>query len=81
MSAPLPETERAAGTIRVRVNDQDRMVPMATSLAELLATIGGAERKGTAAAVNGAVVPRKAWSDHRLAADDQVLVIRATQGG
>ena len=81
MSTPVPEAALAPGSIRIRVNDQDRSVPESTSLAQLLATFDGAERKGTAAAVNGMVVPRTGWSTHHLAAEDQVLVIRATQGG
>jgi sulfur carrier protein len=34
-----------------------------------------------AAAVNGAVVPRAAWASTALAADDEVEVLTAVQGG
>jgi sulfur carrier protein len=37
--------------------------------------------KGIAVALNGSVVPRRAWTDTPLADGDEVEVIRALQGG
>ncbi|MDX1637979.1 MAG: sulfur carrier protein ThiS [Balneolaceae bacterium] len=37
--------------------------------------------KGTAVAVNDAVVPRDKWGQHALQENDRVEIIRATQGG
>lgn len=39
------------------------------------------ERRGIAVALNGAVVPRRAFADTRLAAGDAVEIIQARQGG
>lgn len=39
------------------------------------------ERKGIAVAVNGAVVPRRAWAGTALASGDTVEIIEAKQGG
>lgn len=64
----------------VLVNDEPRPLRASTTLAALLAELG-ADRKGVAAALNGAVVPRADWSRRVLASGDRVLVIRATQGG
>ncbi len=37
--------------------------------------------RGVAVALNGAVVPRAAWSSTRLSAGDAVEIVRARQGG
>ncbi len=41
----------------------------------------GASARGIAIAVNGAIVPRKAWPDTPLKAGDVVEIVRAHQGG
>jgi sulfur carrier protein len=72
----------ATGTgIAVVVNDRTHPLDRPCTLAELLRDFGLAERRGIAAAINGAVVPRAGWSGRALADGDRVLVIRATQGG
>ena len=65
----------------VFVNDRPHPLAGPTTLQELLGQLGVAQRAGVAAAVNGAVVPRSDWAGRRLAANDRVLLIRATQGG
>jgi sulfur carrier protein len=65
----------------IYVNDQPRPLAGAATLMAVLASLGLAERKGIAAAVNGEVVPRTAWESRALAERDRVIVIRATQGG
>src|SRR5262245_59834391 len=64
-----------------RVNGQDEPL-IATTLAALLAkkTVDVAQ-KGIAVALNGAVVPRAAWSTTRLNPGDSVEIVRARQGG
>ncbi len=74
-------TAVAAGPMRVFVNDQPREVAVGMPLAALLGELGLAERKGIAAALNGAVVSRSEWANRRLTAGDRVIVIQATQGG
>jgi sulfur carrier protein len=66
--------------MRILLNDEPRDTDSAT-LADLLAELGLREERGVAAAVDGAVVPRGAWSQTRLAPGTQILVIRAAQGG
>ena len=68
-------------SITILVNDQARTFLAGASLAEVVSTLGLAERKGIAAAVNGAVVPRREWPARLLGEGDRVLVIQATQGG
>jgi len=68
-----------SATRRLEVNGQAVSSP-ATTVAELIDLL---ERRttGTAVAVNGAVVPRRAWASHRLADGDRVEIVGAAQGG
>ncbi|HVS51937.1 MAG TPA: sulfur carrier protein ThiS [Opitutaceae bacterium] len=75
------KTVAAASGITIRVNDETRLVAVATSIAELARELGVGERKGVAIAINNAVVPRASWPTRVFAEGDRVLVIRATQGG
>jgi sulfur carrier protein len=65
----------------VFVNDRPHALAGPATLGGLLGELGIAGRKGVAAAVNGAVVPRASWASRALCGGDRVLVIRATQGG
>jgi sulfur carrier protein len=71
----------AASTLEVFVNDRARELRAGATLLSLLAELGLVERKGVAAAVNGAVVARAQWPSHGLLTADRVLIIQATQGG
>jgi sulfur carrier protein len=65
----------------VLVNGEERAVADEAVLAHVVAELAPAAGKGVAVAVNGAVVPRGAWSQTRLSAGDRVEVLVATQGG
>ncbi|RLP74072.1 sulfur carrier protein ThiS [Xanthobacter tagetidis] len=68
-------------TLALTVNGAPERHQVAT-VAELLREKGVEDaRKGIAVALNGAVVPRRAWGDTPLAAGDQVEIIEAKQGG
>jgi sulfur carrier protein len=66
--------------MRLIVNGEPREVGDEITVAELLAT-EDADRRGTAVAVEGDVVPRSEWATCRLAADAHVELVRAVQGG
>ncbi|WP_371482136.1 sulfur carrier protein ThiS [Kitasatospora sp. NBC_00315] len=66
--------------ISLSVNGEARQVPVASTLAEVVATVSGAP-SGVAAALNEAVVPRGAWSRTALAEGDRVEILTAVQGG
>lgn len=71
MTAPLELT----------VNGAAEALPAAT-IADLIGAKGlDPAQKGIAVALNGAVVPRRAWSDTRLSTGDTVEIITAKQGG
>ncbi|QRG08366.1 sulfur carrier protein ThiS [Xanthobacter dioxanivorans] len=65
--------------LRVNGAAEDHLV---ASVADLLVAKGlDPERKGIAVAVNGAVVPRRAWAGTPLSCGDTVEIIEAKQGG
>ena len=68
-------------TLGILLNDRPRALAAGTTLMELLREAGLAASKGVAAAVNGEVVPRRAWTDTPLADGSVVEVVTAVQGG
>ncbi|MCW2723505.1 MAG: thiamine biosynthesis protein ThiS [Frankiales bacterium] len=66
--------------MKVTVNGEQATLDDATTVAALVAARAD-ERRRVAVALNGAVVPRSAWSSTTLAADDSVEVLVAVAGG
>jgi sulfur carrier protein len=64
----------------VTVNGEPREVPAGTTVEQLVGQITD-QPTGVAAAVNGEVLPRRAWSGTPLADLDEVEVVTAVQGG
>lgn len=64
----------------IEVNGAPREIRDGTSVAELIRELTGAER-GTAAVVDGEVVPRSAWATTTLRAGQAVELVTAVQGG
>jgi sulfur carrier protein len=65
---------------RIRVNGKAEAL-LASTVAELLKTRGIEGGRGLAVAVNGTVVPAGAWHDQRLAAGDEVEIVKPFGGG
>ena len=63
------------------INNSEHEVTDNQWLADLLTTLGQAQTRGLAVAVNDAVVPRAEWPTHAVQPHDRILLIRATQGG
>jgi sulfur carrier protein len=66
--------------MRVWINDQPHELLEAATVADALAALA-APPAGVAVAVDGEVVPRAGWSEHRLAPDTRIEVLTAVQGG
>jgi sulfur carrier protein len=66
--------------IQVKLNGEPRELPDGATIAEAVAELTAAAT-GVAAAVNGDVVPRGAWTLTTLRDGDQVEVVTAVQGG
>jgi sulfur carrier protein len=62
------------------VNGDPRELPRGTTLADLVTQLVP-HAQGVAAAVNGEVVPRRAWPETPLADGSVVEVVTAVQGG
>ena len=62
------------------VNGEARAVETGTTLTALVLDVAG-RVQGTAAAINGEVVPRSAWERTVLADDDRVELLTARPGG
>ncbi len=72
---------RTTAAPTIYINDRPEELAAESSLADVVRRLGLQGRKGVAVAVNGAVVPRGEWDARKLAGEDRVLVIQATQGG
>lgn len=66
--------------MKIELNGAPRELPDGSTLAELIRTVTGSGR-GSAAAVEGAVVPRSEWDGYRLRDGQVVELITAVQGG
>ena len=69
----------AAATIQI--NGKDESLTGSTIAALLEDKEIGANGRGIAVALNGAVVPRAAWRQTMLSAGDRVEIVRVLQGG
>jgi sulfur carrier protein len=66
--------------VTLTVNGDPRELPSGMTLADLVTELV-ASPQGVAAAVDGAVVPRRAWPDTKLADGSVVEIVTAVQGG
>jgi sulfur carrier protein len=66
--------------MKLTVNGEPREAPAGATVGQVVATVTG-QASGVAAAVNGEVVPRRAWPGTKLSDGDQVEVVTAVQGG
>ena len=66
--------------ITVNVNSTIHTFSSQSNLQDLLAQLGISD-KGIAIAVNNQIISKNEWSRRELAEGENVLIIRATQGG
>lgn len=67
--------------MEITLNDKNHSVTENSSLYELVLAQLGDKQKGIAVAVNDTVVPKSQWENHIIKSNDQILIIKATQGG
>jgi sulfur carrier protein len=65
----------------IKVNGENEPLGAATLDLLLQEKAVDTAQRGIAVALNGAVVPRAAWSNTRLSPGDTVEIVRARQGG
>jgi sulfur carrier protein len=66
--------------MELMVNGERRQLSDVSTVADLVAAAGAAER-GSAVAIDGVVVPRSEWPSRRLEAGARVELVHAVQGG
>jgi sulfur carrier protein len=67
--------------MEIFVNNQPIQTEEQTSLLSLVYSQVGENSKGLAVAINEEVIPKNEWDKTILNQQDQVLIIKATQGG
>jgi len=67
--------------MEITVNNQPLKLSAPSSVAQLLSAVLQVPGTGIAIAVNQAIVSKSDWPDHLLQPGDQVVLIKATQGG
>jgi len=67
--------------MNIIINHQTKEVPEAATLEDIVTPVTGPLSKGIAVAVNNTVIPRSAHAGYTLQPGDNILIIKATQGG
>jgi sulfur carrier protein len=67
--------------MEIQLNNQSKEIASCISLQQLLDEVVGQKQKGIAVAINNTVVPKAVWDNHILQANDNILIIKAAQGG
>lgn len=67
--------------MEVKLNNQTKIFEEQCTVQQLLDQIVPEKQKGIAVAVNKSVIPKINWQSHFLKQNDDVLIIKATQGG
>lgn len=67
--------------MQIYVNDQAAEVAEGLTLQAWMESQGYGDRKGTAVALNGAVVPRDQWTRQTLQDQDKLILIGVFYGG
>jgi sulfur carrier protein len=75
-----PVHPRKVFSVTLTVNGAPRELPPGTTLADLVADLVPSPQ-GAAAAVDGSVVPRRAWPETTLGDGAVIEIVTAVQGG
>jgi sulfur carrier protein len=67
--------------MKIKLNNQFKSFQEHCSIQQLLDNVVGDKQKGIAVAVNQHVIPKDQWPFFSINHNDEVLIIKATQGG
>ncbi len=67
--------------MEITVNQQTYQITDVCSVQHLITVVLNTPAKGIAVAVNQAIVSKGNWEDYLLNPSDQIIIIKATQGG
>lgn len=67
--------------MEIQLNHQVKEIAPGASVQQLLNEVVGEKQNGIAVAINNTVVPKRHWAQHFIQESDNILIIKATQGG
>ncbi len=67
--------------MEIKINNQIKNIDEASTLNSIVLSVLGEKTKGVAVALNDKVVSKENWNNTKLISNDNVLIIKATQGG
>lgn len=67
--------------MKIKINNQEKEIADQTTLQSLVFSHLGEKQNGTAVAVNNSVIKKTLHQNYLLKANDEILIIKATQGG
>lgn len=67
--------------MEVTINNQNYQLNESCSIEQMLTAVISTEANGIAIAVNQTIISKSVWDTYLLNPGDQVMVIKATQGG
>lgn len=67
--------------MEVAINQQKHIVPENCTIQVLINDVLHQQLRGIAIAIDNVVVPKSKWDGHYLKSGDQIVIIKATQGG
>lgn len=67
--------------MEIKLNNQIKIFQEQCSIQQMLDELMPEKQKGIAIALNNSVIPKANWHAQFLKQNDEVLIIKATQGG
>lgn len=67
--------------MEITLNNQPKTIAENASLQDIVFAQVGEKQKGIAVAINNTVIPKQNWQSTSIKQNDNILIIKATQGG
>lgn len=67
--------------MEIKLNNQIKNFPEQCTVQQMLDELIPEKQKGIAIALNNSVIPKINWHNQFLKQNDEILIIKATQGG
>ncbi|MFW0717762.1 sulfur carrier protein ThiS [Pedobacter sp. N23S346] len=77
----IPKSYFFRNRMEITVNQQNYQVTDVCTMQHLITDVLNTPSNGIAVAVNQSIISKTAWENHLLHPGDQVIIIKATQGG
>jgi sulfur carrier protein len=67
--------------MKIKYNNQSLEIDEHLSLSDFVYSQLGDKQNGVAVAINNTVIPKHNWANTTIQSNDEILLIKATQGG